>query len=128
MKGQPAYSGISLFKMMLLSHWYDISEVGTEELVKESLSCMLFCGFRLEDQIRDHITLCKFRNEIIVKKGYELLLKKINKELKKHQKIVKIGVIVDASITVKTFDYKEDPTYWRIERKKRKANQSKKKG
>ncbi|XOD66734.1 MAG: transposase [Flavobacteriales bacterium Tduv] len=35
--------------MMLLSHWYDLSNVGTEELVKESLSCMFFCCFRLED-------------------------------------------------------------------------------
>ncbi|XOD67219.1 MAG: hypothetical protein ACMUEL_04395 [Flavobacteriales bacterium Tduv] len=25
-KRQPAYSGISLFKMMFLSHWYDLSE------------------------------------------------------------------------------------------------------
>ncbi|XOD66991.1 MAG: hypothetical protein ACMUEL_02975 [Flavobacteriales bacterium Tduv] len=33
-KGQSAYSGISLFKIMLLSHWYDLSDVGTEELVK----------------------------------------------------------------------------------------------
>ncbi|XOD66534.1 MAG: hypothetical protein ACMUEL_00270 [Flavobacteriales bacterium Tduv] len=33
-KGQPAYSGISLFKMMLLSHCYDLSDVGTEKLVK----------------------------------------------------------------------------------------------
>ncbi|XOD66584.1 MAG: transposase [Flavobacteriales bacterium Tduv] len=44
-KDQPAYSGISLFKMILLSHWYDLTDVGTEELVKESLSCMRFCGF-----------------------------------------------------------------------------------
>ncbi|XOD67031.1 MAG: transposase [Flavobacteriales bacterium Tduv] len=35
--------------MMLLSNRYDISDVGTEELVKETLSCMRFCGFRLED-------------------------------------------------------------------------------
>ncbi|XOD68288.1 MAG: transposase [Flavobacteriales bacterium Tduv] len=49
-KKQPAYSEISLFKMMLLSHWYDdISDVGMEELVKEDLSYMRFYGFRLED-------------------------------------------------------------------------------
>ncbi|XOD67685.1 MAG: transposase [Flavobacteriales bacterium Tduv] len=50
-KGQPAYSGISLFKMTLLTHWYDLSDVGTEELVKESFSCMRFCDLRLKDQI-----------------------------------------------------------------------------
>ncbi|XOD67470.1 MAG: transposase [Flavobacteriales bacterium Tduv] len=44
-KGEPAYSGISLFKMMFLIHLYDLSYVGTEELVKEFLSCIRFCGF-----------------------------------------------------------------------------------
>ncbi|XOD67123.1 MAG: transposase [Flavobacteriales bacterium Tduv] len=45
---------------------------------------MRFCGFRLEDKIPDHTTLCRFQNEIVVKKAYELLLKKINKELENH--------------------------------------------
>ncbi|XOD67639.1 MAG: hypothetical protein ACMUEL_06860 [Flavobacteriales bacterium Tduv] len=44
-KDQLGYSGISLFKMILLSDWYDLSDVGTEELVKEFLICMRFCDF-----------------------------------------------------------------------------------
>ncbi|XOD67882.1 MAG: transposase [Flavobacteriales bacterium Tduv] len=75
--------------MMLLSHWYDLSDVGMEKLVKYSIGCMLFCSFRLEDQIPDHTIICKFRNEIVVKKLYKLLLKKINKKLEKNQAIVK---------------------------------------
>ncbi|XOD67985.1 MAG: transposase [Flavobacteriales bacterium Tduv] len=114
-KEKPAYSGISLFKMTLLSNCYDISDVGTEELVEEFLSCMRFCGFRLEDQIPDHTTLCRFRNEIVAKKVYEQLLKKINKELEKHQKIVETGVIVEASIRVSPLASKGLlPTYCRI--------------
>ncbi|XOD68229.1 MAG: transposase [Flavobacteriales bacterium Tduv] len=45
------------------------------------MGCMRFCGFRLENQIPNHTTLCRFKNEIVAKKAYELLLKKINKEL-----------------------------------------------
>ncbi|XOD67394.1 MAG: hypothetical protein ACMUEL_05400 [Flavobacteriales bacterium Tduv] len=41
-----------------------------------------FCDFRLEDQIPNHTTLCIFCNEMVAKKAYERLLKKINKELK----------------------------------------------
>ncbi|XOD67172.1 MAG: transposase [Flavobacteriales bacterium Tduv] len=93
--------------MMLLSDGYNLSDVGTEELVKESLSCMRFFIFQLEDQIPDHTTLCRFRNEIVSQKSYESLLKKINKELVKHQAIVKTGVIVDASITVSPFYLRE---------------------
>ncbi|XOD66498.1 MAG: transposase [Flavobacteriales bacterium Tduv] len=73
--------------MILLSQWYDFSYVETEKLLKKSLSCMLFCDFRLKDQIPYHTTLCRFRNEIVAKKAYERLLKKINKKLEKHQVI-----------------------------------------
>ncbi|XOD66706.1 MAG: transposase [Flavobacteriales bacterium Tduv] len=62
--------------MMLLSDWYDFSDVGTEELVKKSLSFMPFFCFRLEDQSPDYTTLCRFRNEIVAKKAYERILKK----------------------------------------------------
>ncbi|XOD67374.1 MAG: transposase [Flavobacteriales bacterium Tduv] len=79
--------------------------------MKEYLSFTRFCAFRLEDQSPDHRTLCKFRNEIIAKKEYESLLKKINKELGKHQDIVKTGVIVDANIIVSSLSHKRAPTY-----------------
>ncbi|XOD66956.1 MAG: hypothetical protein ACMUEL_02745 [Flavobacteriales bacterium Tduv] len=64
---------------------------------------MSFFGFRFEDKIPVHMNLCRFCNEIVAKKAYEHLLKKINKELGKIQVIVKTGVIVDISITVNTF-------------------------
>ncbi|XOD67447.1 MAG: transposase [Flavobacteriales bacterium Tduv] len=54
--------------MMLLSHWYDLSDVGTKELVKNSIGCMRFSGFRLENQTSDHTNLCKFHNEIVAKR------------------------------------------------------------
>ncbi|XOD66718.1 MAG: hypothetical protein ACMUEL_01340 [Flavobacteriales bacterium Tduv] len=31
--------------MMLLNRCYDLSDVGTEELVKDSIDCMSFCCF-----------------------------------------------------------------------------------
>ncbi|XOD67365.1 MAG: transposase [Flavobacteriales bacterium Tduv] len=46
-------------------HWYDLSEVETEELVKDSISCMRFFYFRLQDQISDYTTLYRFHNKIV---------------------------------------------------------------
>ncbi|XOD66618.1 MAG: transposase [Flavobacteriales bacterium Tduv] len=37
-KVQPAYSGISLFNTLLLSNWYDLSDVEMEKLLKTSIS------------------------------------------------------------------------------------------
>ncbi|XOD68018.1 MAG: transposase [Flavobacteriales bacterium Tduv] len=97
-------------------------------MVKDSISCMRFYGFRLEDQIPDHTTLCRIRNEIVTKNAYERILKKINKELEKYQAIVKTGVIVNASIAVRSFAPKVAPTYVVVgsEERGEKANQSKK--
>ncbi|XOD67610.1 MAG: hypothetical protein ACMUEL_06700 [Flavobacteriales bacterium Tduv] len=51
------------------------------------------------------------RNEIVAKKAHERLLKKINKKLEKNQAIIKTGVIVDASITVRTISPNGTPTH-----------------
>ncbi|XOD67721.1 MAG: transposase [Flavobacteriales bacterium Tduv] len=40
-------------------------------MVKDSIGCMRFCGFRLEDQIPYHTNLCRVRNKIVAKKAYE---------------------------------------------------------
>ncbi|XOD67698.1 MAG: hypothetical protein ACMUEL_07195 [Flavobacteriales bacterium Tduv] len=79
-------------------------------MVKDSIGCMIFFDFSLEDQILYHTTLCRFRNEIVAKKTYERLLKNINKKLEIIQTIVKTEVIVDASITVSGFAINETPT------------------
>ncbi|XOD66825.1 MAG: hypothetical protein ACMUEL_01980 [Flavobacteriales bacterium Tduv] len=68
-----------------------------------------------------------FCNEILAKKAYEILLKKINKALEKNQEIVKTGVIIFMIVTVillpKGTSYLRSR---RIERKRGKSNQSKK--
>ncbi|XOD66894.1 MAG: hypothetical protein ACMUEL_02370 [Flavobacteriales bacterium Tduv] len=40
--------------MMLLSDWYDLSEIVTEKLVKDSIDGMPFFVFRLEDETPYH--------------------------------------------------------------------------
>jgi IS5 family transposase len=47
----------------------------------------------------DNSTLSRLRTELTQKRVYEQLFKSMNKQLEKHQIIVKKGVLVDASIT-----------------------------
>ncbi|XOD67346.1 MAG: transposase [Flavobacteriales bacterium Tduv] len=109
--------------MMILNNWCDLSDVETEELVKESLICMRFYGFLLEDHIPDRTVLFVFCNEIVAKKAYDRLLKKINKELKKNQAIVKEGVIVETSITVKATWHQVG--FYRVEEDRKEEGKSK---
>ena len=110
--GRPSYRGLLLFKMLLISIWYDLSDEMTEEMVNENLSAMIFCGLQIEDDVPDHSTLSRFRNELTSKKAFDRLLKKINKQLEAKQiKLSKGKGIIDASITESPWKPKGKKTY-----------------
>jgi IS5 family transposase len=110
--GRPSYRGLLLFKMTLLSYWYQLSDEKTEEMVNENLSAMMFCGLQLEDDVPDHSTLSRFRNELTEKKAFDRILRKVNKQLEaKKIKITGGKGIVDASLTDSPFNPKGKTTY-----------------
>ena len=97
--GQPYYDGLLLFKMGLLQTWYGLSDYEIEDRLNDSISYSKFCGLPLDKSAPDNSTLSRFRTELTQKKVYEKLFKAMNKQLEKHQIIVKKGILVDASIT-----------------------------
>ena len=97
LQGQRPYSGVLLFKMLLLGIWNHLSDVKTEVYVNDSLSATRFCGLNLEDPIPDHSTLSRFHSELTRNKGKDKLLLAFNKQLEKHQVIIHTGLKVNAS-------------------------------
>jgi IS5 family transposase len=97
--GQPSYDGLLLFKMGLLQTWYGLSDYEIEDRLNDSISFGKFCGLPLDRSAPDNSTLSRFRTELTEKKVYEKLFRAMNKQLEKHQIIVKKGILVDASIT-----------------------------
>ena len=98
--GRPAYSPLVLFKMMLLQTWYNLSDMGVEDMVNEHLSANAFCGLRVEDTVPDHSTLSRFRSELSEKKAMNRLLSKFHVQLERHGVGIEHGGgIIDASIT-----------------------------
>ena len=56
--GRPAYSGLLLFKMLLVGIWYGgLSDERVEAMANENLSVMRFLGLALEDDVPDHSVL-----------------------------------------------------------------------
>jgi len=111
LKGEKPYSGLVLFKMLLIGVWNNLSDERTEDYVNESVSTMRFCGLGLEDSVPDHSTLSRFRSTLTSTKAMDKLLKAINKNLEKHSIIVNNGVKVDASLTSSPFTPKGKLTY-----------------
>lgn len=85
--------------MGLLQTWYGLSDYEIEDRLNDSISFSKFCGLPLDKSTPDNSTLSRFRTELIQKKVNEKVLKAMNKQLEKHQIIVKNGILVDASIT-----------------------------
>lgn len=99
--GSKPYSGILLFKMLLLGVWNDLSDSKVEILVNDSLSAMRFCNLSLENNVPDHSTLSRFRRELIRCEGLEKVFEAFNKQLNEHRLVIRRGVKVDASIAKK---------------------------
>lgn len=96
--GTPAYDGLLLFKVCLLQTWYGLSDYEVEDRINDSISFSYFCGMSIDQIAPDHSTISRFRTLMTKKKAYDKLFKEINRQLEKHQIIVKTGAIVDASV------------------------------
>jgi len=64
-RGAKAYSPLLLFKMHLISEWYQLSDTQTEAMVYDSISALRFCGLTIEDSVPGHSTLSRFKKELI---------------------------------------------------------------
>lgn len=114
-RGQKAYPPLVLFKMQLVSLWYQLSDEATEDTVSDSASASRFCGLSLEDDVPDSTTLSRFRTELTEKKAYDRLLRKINNQLQQKGMKVDGCVKVDATITQSPFIPKAPKTFEVVE-------------
>ena len=87
-RGAKAYSPLLLFKMHLISEWYQLSDTQTEAMVYDSISALRFCGLTIEDNVPGHSTLSRFKKELIehgtlqgLEKDFEAQLKLKNLEI-----------------------------------------------
>ena len=69
-RGQKAYHPMILFKMQLISVWYGLSDVKTEDLTMGCISFCRLCGLELMNIVPDHSILSRFRSEWTRKKLY----------------------------------------------------------
>ena len=83
-QGDLPTSPLVLFKMMLLKTWYNLSDMGVEDMVNDTFSANAFCGLRVEDTVPDHSTLSRFRSELSEKRAMNRLLKQLNAQLERH--------------------------------------------
>ena len=110
--GRPAYSGLLLFKMLLVGIWHGgLSDESVEDMANSNLHVMRFLGLSLEDDVPDHSVLSRFSTRLTAADAWDGLLDEVNRQLHMHNITVRKGYHVDASITQSPRKPKTRPAY-----------------
>jgi IS5 family transposase len=108
--GVPYHPSV-LFRMLLLSYLYKLSERQVEEYVNDSLGAKYFLGLGVDQKAPDHSSLTVFKDRVLAKKGAqgfeELFGQVVKLALEKGIEFGKIQ-IVDATHPIADVDVKKD--------------------
>jgi IS5 family transposase len=97
-RGEASYPPLTMFKVLLLQRWYDLSDPAMEEALYDRLSFRRFAGLALEDETPDHSTIFRFR-EAVTRGGLTApLLGELARQLDGKGAILKQGTLIDATL------------------------------
>ena len=87
-----------MFKALLLSIWYDLSDVKLAEALDDRDSFRRFCGFSGTEATPERTAYVRFRKALIAHGLDRLLFETVTAQLKAKAITVKTGTLVDATI------------------------------
>lgn len=97
-KGAGGYPPLCLFKALLLSLWYNLSDPKLEDALADRLSFRKFCGFPPDAETPDETTFVRFRKTLREQGLFDKLFAAINQQLDTQSLFVKQGTLIDATI------------------------------
>ncbi len=97
-KGEPAWPPLALFKALLLSIWYDLSDVKLAEALDDQASFRRFCGFSRSEPTPEQTAFVRFRKALVAHSLDKTLFDEVARQLKAKAIQVKTGTLVDATI------------------------------
>ena len=97
-KGEAAWPPLAMFKALLLSVWYDLSDVKLAEALDDRASFRRFCGFSGSEATPERTAFVRFRKALIAQGLDRLLFETVTAQLKAKAITVKTGTLVDATI------------------------------
>lgn len=97
-KGEPAWPPLAMFKALLLSVWYDLSDVKLAEALDDRASFRRFCGFSRNEATPERTAFVRYRRLLIANGLDRPLFDAVTAQLKAKAIRVKTGTLVDATI------------------------------
>jgi IS5 family transposase len=95
--GRPPYDYVLMFKILIIQHFYNISDDQTEFCINDRLSFMQFLNLHMGQCIPDAKTIWHFKNELSKEDMISKLFTLLHNQLLADGIIINKGTIVDAS-------------------------------
>lgn len=108
-EGRPAYPALVMLKCLLLQQWHRLSDAEAEEAISDRLSFRRFVGLALDEDVPDHTTICRFRQQLVKHDLAEKVFTEMNRQLEKQGLIVKQGTLIDATLVEADADVRKGP-------------------
>ncbi len=99
-KGEPAWPPLAMFKALLLSVWYDLSDVKLAKALDDRASFRRFCGFSRNEATPERTAFVRYRRSLVAQGLDGRLLEAVKAQLKARAITVKTVTLVDATVIV----------------------------
>lgn len=107
-KGEPAWPPLAMFKALLLSAWYDLSDVKLAEALDDRASFRRFCGFSRSEATPERTAFVRYRGKLVEHNLDRTLFETVTAQLKARAVMVKTGTMVDATVIASASEEDED--------------------
>lgn len=107
-KGEPAWPPLAMFKALLLSIWYDLSDVKLAEALDDRASFRRFCGFSANEATPERTAFVRYRRQLVAGNLDRSLFDTVTRQLKSKAVTVKTGTLVDATIIASASEGDDD--------------------
>lgn len=110
-KGEAAWPPLAMFRALLLSVWYDLSDVKLAEALDDRGSFRRFCGFSGTEPTPERTAFVRFRKALVAAGLDRALFEAVTRQLKAKAIRVKTGTIIDATI-IRSASEGDDDARW----------------
>ncbi|MBB3992273.1 IS5 family transposase [Croceicoccus naphthovorans] len=107
-KGEPSWPPLAMFRALLLSIWYDLSDVKLAEALDDRASFRRFCEFSANEATPERTAFVRFRRLLVAHKLDRALFETATIQLKSKAVSVKTGTLVDATIIASASEGDDD--------------------
>ena len=97
-KGEAGWPPLALFKALLLSVWYDLSDVKLAEGLDDRASFRRFCGFAMSEATPERTAFVRFRKELVARDLDGRLFDAVLAQLEAKGVVVNTGRLICATL------------------------------